>query len=167
MKSLPLYPKLIDNIAKRVIPSIYDTVDIVGEGHIDYMIRKDTKWNGGNYLSISIVDSLDNSVNWKEIIRTYVFNKYNAKRLINEFRLQIVLIILNENEKIDYDIKADTFGNHSVIVQGIHLFDLHNRNYYSNQTKWFSIPFSNADAINTIIYESLAEVGMILNETQQ
>lgn len=153
--------KFIKDLSKSIIPQYYKKFDKIDADLIQIVFLSPHYGLGRYMLSLSFIDEIDvleNALDLydiKETVRGIIKKKYKANWLIGNVGLQMVIIIKNQKNLIEDRIKADKTGIHSVIIQGIHVMDVKNKDFYFNETKWIGIPFSRAKKYNQILINLL------------
>ena len=155
MENIITMHPIVEKIKSALIPENYKYLDSFDSNTIECVFR------GRDFIiaryMLAIVHSNDiQSLQSKILeIRKEIKNKYKAIYGIREIGLQILIYgedILSKNEIIP---TADKFGNHAVIVQGIHVVDTASFEVAYDQTKWGKIKFGAAKKINEIINKNI------------
>ncbi len=141
----------IKKMEVALIPDHYKFFDSYENNTLEGVFRSKDYIISRYMLAIVCIQNIQDLKSLVTEIRNEVKNKYKAIWVIREIGLQILIYgenLLKVNEEIP---SADTFGNHAVIIQGVHVVDTLNNKVTFDQSQWGKIKFGAATKINEII----------------
>jgi hypothetical protein len=141
----------IEQMETALIPECYKFLDSYENNIVERVFRGRDFIIARYMLAIAHIENIENLQTMVSEIRDEIKRKYMAIWAIREIGLQILLYgenILGGNEQIP---SADKFGNHAVIIQGVHVVDTASNKVAFDQSKWGHLKFGAATKINEII----------------
>ena len=146
--------KIFNSLKSILIPKVYINAELC-DSNFYFGIFKSRDFMISRYLlALSKVSKETDLINHIENIRNEIGSKYKAKYIIREIGLHIML--LSENGSLTEEVtklKADTFGDHSVILQGLHLLDIETKTISDTQSHWGPLNFGKGKKIDLALKE--------------
>ncbi len=140
--------EIIDALKLRLLPKVYVGFEL-SDAEPFFAVFKGRDFIISRYLlALSHVSDDKSLVDHIEDLRNSIKTKFKAGRY-HEIGLHIILFS-DSPSLIDQfaKVKSDTFRNHAVIIQGIHLVDINTTKILDTQTHWGPVKFGKGNKVD-------------------
>ena len=146
--------EIVEALKISLLPKVYVGFEL-SDAETFFAIFKGRDFIISRYLlALSHVQQERSLVDHVTDLRNEIKLKFKAGWFFREIGLHIILFTENSSLNEQFTkVKSDTFGNHAVIIQGIHLVDIRTKSIMNTQSQWGPLKFGKGRKIDTSLKE--------------